>query len=133
MGGMKGTVLIAEDEKEIRDLLTLLFQTEGFSVLSASDGKEALDLVHEHQDEIVLLVTDLGLPKLEGIDLIRATKSVIPSLKIIAATGFGHHDVRVRLREAGVQSFFPKPFSPLELLAAAKDLLSDRQVEKKEG
>jgi DNA-binding response OmpR family regulator len=83
-------------------------------------------LLREHTNEIVLLVTDLGLPKLGGMELIAEARSLIPSLSVIAASGFGHPDLRPKLRELGVEIFFPKPFSPLELLAAAKELLKQK-------
>ena len=116
-------VLIAEDEVEIRELLAMLFEAEGFTVLQAADGQLALNLVRENRDRIVLLVTDLGLPKLGGVDLISEARALIPSLKVIAASGYGHADVRAELLNIGVEEFFPKPFSPIELLATAKLIL----------
>ena len=117
------TVLVTEDETEIRELLSMLFKAEGYTVLQAADGQTALDLVRKNRDSIVLLVTDLGLPKLGGLELIKEARRVIPSLKIIAASGFGHANVRSELRAVGVEEFFAKPFSPLELLETAKRLL----------
>jgi len=118
------TVLVTEDEDEIRELLSMLFKTEGYRVLQASDGQTALDLIRANKDSLILLVTDLGLPKLGGFELIKEAREVIPSLRIIAASGFGHANVRARLRDAGVEEFFPKPFEPLELLAAAKRMMA---------
>jgi DNA-binding response OmpR family regulator len=118
------TVLVSEDEVEIRELLAMLFKAEGYTVLQAPDGQTALDLVRENKDSIILLVTDLGLPKLGGLELIKEARRIIPSLKIIAASGFGHASVRSELRDVGVEEFFPKPFSPLELLETAKRLLA---------
>ena len=117
------TVLVVEDEGEIRDLLAMMFEAEGVAVLKAGDGEEALNLIREHGKEIDLLVTDLGLPKLGGIELIQQARVIQPSLQVIAATGFGHPNVRAELRKVGVDEFFPKPFSPLELLIAARRLL----------
>jgi DNA-binding response OmpR family regulator len=118
------TVLVTEDEDEIRELLSLLFKTEGYTVLQAADGQTALDLIRANKDSIILLVTDLGLPKLGGFELIKEARALIPSLKIIAASGFGHANVRSDLREVGVVEFFPKPFEPLDLLAAAKRMIA---------
>jgi two-component system, cell cycle sensor histidine kinase and response regulator CckA len=118
------TVLVTEDEDEIRELLVKVFESVGFIVFKASDGQEALELVHLHRDRIDLLVTDLGLPKLGGLELIEQSRAIIPSLKVIAASGFGHANVRSQLHEIGVEDFFPKPFSPLELLETAKRILN---------
>ena len=123
--GAQQTVLIAEDEGEIRELLAMMFESEGLAVLKAADGEQALAFVKEHPHDIVLLVTDLGLPKLGGIELIQQARVFIPGLKVIAATGFGHINVRTELHNVGVEDFFPKPFSPIELLAAARRLLGE--------
>lgn len=122
---MGATILISEDETEIRELLVAMFQTEGFRVLSASDGQAALDLVQEHGDSIALLITDLGLPKLGGMELIHRARKIVPGLKVIAASGFGHANVRVDLLDEGVADFFPKPFSLSELLSTALRLLGE--------
>ncbi|MBM2840862.1 MAG: multi-sensor hybrid histidine kinase [Bacteroidetes bacterium] len=119
------TILIAEDESEIRELLALLLETERYTVLKASDGQEALRIVNERRDGIDLLITDLGLPKLGGLELIQHARSLSPSIKIIAASGFGHANVREELRKAGVLHFFPKPFSPMQMLETAKRLLTE--------
>ena len=119
-------VLITEDETEIRELLVILFRTEGFRVLSASDGQEALDLVQKHGADIALLITDLGLPKLGGIELIRKSRKLVPGLKVIGASGFGHANVRSELLNVGVVDFFPKPFSPIDLLVTAKRLIEEK-------
>ncbi|MEK9135601.1 MAG: response regulator [Bacteroidota bacterium] len=117
------TILIAEDEVEIRELMAMLFENEGITVYKAPDGQAALDMLGEHRTEINLLVTDLGLPKLGGIELIHKAKQMVPSLKILAASGYSHSDMRAELAKEGVAEFFPKPFSPVDLLAAAKRLL----------
>ena len=119
------TVLIAEDESEIRELLAVLLESEGYTVLRASDGGEALALLKERRDEINLLITDLGLPKVGGLELIEQARRLSPSIKIIAASGFGHANVRERLRKAGVFQFFPKPFSPVQMLESAKRLMTE--------
>jgi len=120
------TVLIAEDELEIRELLALLLETEGYTVLKASDGQEALDFVNDRRIVVDLLITDLGLPKLGGLELIQHARRLSPSVKIIASSGFGHANVRDELRKAGVVQFFPKPFSPMQMLESAKRLLTDQ-------
>jgi DNA-binding response OmpR family regulator len=119
------TILIAEDETEIRELLAALLETDGYTVLRASDGQEALNIMNERRNEIDLLITDLGLPKLGGLELIQHARALSPSVKIIAASGFGHANVRRELRKAGVVQFFPKPFSPVELLKTARKLLTE--------
>ncbi len=123
------TILISEDETEIRELLVVLFKAEGFRVFSAGDGQAALDIVQEYGRAITLLITDLGLPKLGGIELIHKALQINPGLKVIAASGFGHANVRAELLREGVADFFPKPFSPVDLLATARRLLEERAIQ----
>jgi|WetSurMetagenome_2_1015567.scaffolds.fasta_scaffold309034_2 DNA-binding response OmpR family regulator len=122
---MRGkAVIISEDEDEIRKLLAVMFESEGYTVYQATDGIEALELVRAHVDDVLLLVTDLGLPRLGGLELIREARALIPTLGVIAASGYGHMNVRSELRNIGVEDFFPKPFSPIELLETAHRLLT---------
>ena len=76
MTNKQGSILISEDEVDINNLLSLILQTEDFTVFQAFDGQAALDLFTAHQDEIELIVTDLGLPKLGGVELIEARGDV---------------------------------------------------------
>jgi DNA-binding response OmpR family regulator len=117
-------VVISEDEDEIRRLLAVMFESEGYVVYQAIDGVEALEHVRAHVDDLVLLVTDLGLPRLGGLELIRECRNLLPDLPVIAASGYGHLNVRSELRNIGVEDFFPKPFSPIELLETAHRLLN---------
>ena len=117
-------VLIAEDEDEVRNLLALVLELEQFTVYKASDGQEALDLIATQEDKIVLLITDLGLPKLGGLELIEKVRALKPSIKIIGASGFGHANVREEVLKAGADEFRPKPYVTEELIQTIKKLLN---------
>ena len=119
------TILVAEDELEIREFLVMMFDVEGFNVLKASDGREALDLMHQQTQAVDLLVTDLGLPRLGGMELIQQARIRFPLLKVVAISGFGHANVRSGLKAIGVDVFFPKPFYPRDLLATVKEMLGE--------
>lgn len=116
-------ILIAEDESEIRELLAMLLEGDGFRVFTAADGRAALALLQDRSDDIGLLITDLGLPLLGGMELVQYARKLIPSLAIIAASGYGHANVRRELLKLGVKNFFPKPFSPPELVSMAKRMM----------
>lgn len=116
-------VLIAEDQAEIRELLAIIFEMEGFTVIQGEDGQAALDLFEQNKDDIILLVTDLGLPRLGGVELIQKVKKLKPSLRVIGTSGFGRVNVREEVLAAGGDEFFPKPFVATELVQKAKGLL----------
>jgi two-component system cell cycle sensor histidine kinase/response regulator CckA len=117
------TVLISEDEPDINNLLALILQAENFNVLQAFDGMAALETFTAHLDEIDLLVTDLGLPKMGGVELIEKVRAMKPSVKIIGASGFGRNNVREEVMNAGGDEFMPKPYVTSDLLVVAKKLL----------
>lgn len=118
------TILISEDEADINNLLAIILQSEGFNTLQAFDGEAALETFAAHKDEIDLLVTDLGLPKLGGVELIEKVRKLKPSVKIIGASGFGRNNVREEVMSAGGDEFMPKPYVTAELVELAKRLLS---------
>lgn len=120
-------ILITEDEDEVRELLAMSFEAEGFRVFTAADGRSALKLLLDRKGDIGLLITDLGLPHLGGMELIQQAREAIPSLKVIAASGYGHFNVREQLLRLGVEDFFPKPYSPNELLAIAKRMMREER------
>ncbi len=117
-GGRK--VLVVDDEESVRDLISLYFGKDGFSVLEAKDGKEALRLNGEHHPDLVIL--DLMLPGLDGREVcrqIRATSRV----PIIMLTARGEEVDRIVGLELGADDYVVKPFSPRELVARAKAVL----------
>ncbi|MBI5472114.1 MAG: response regulator [Ignavibacteriae bacterium] len=116
-------VLISEDEVDINNLLTLILQSEDFLVFQAFDGQTALDLFSVHQDEVDLVVTDLGLPRLGGVDLIAKIREMKPSIRIIGASGFGRNNVREEVKRAGADEFLAKPYVTSDLVASVKRLL----------
>lgn len=125
MSDKQQTILIAEDEVDINNLLKLVLQMEDFNVLQAFDGQEAFDTFVAHQHEVDVLVTDLGLPKMGGVELIERVRRMKPSLKIIGASGFGRNNVREEVMTAGGNEFLPKPYVTGDLLELVKALLKE--------
>ena len=116
-------VLIVEDENEIRILVALLFELEQFTVYQATNGRAGLETFLDHRDEIVLLITDLGLPEMGGLELVQKVRQMKPSLKIIGTSGFGRQSIREELLKAGGDVFVAKPFGVDDLIKTSKRLL----------
>jgi CheY-like chemotaxis protein len=106
-----GTVLIVEDEQELRGLFAFLLEGERFAVLEAVDGQSALEILQKHAATITLMITDLGLPQLGGVELIERAREFNPSIKIIGTSGLGGFKMRDIVLKAGADAFIPKPFS----------------------
>jgi two-component system, cell cycle sensor histidine kinase and response regulator CckA len=108
---MNGNVLLVEDNGALRMLFGMLLRVEGFTVMEAADGDEAMKIIEAGPETIHLLVTDLGLPKIGGIDLIARARTVRPAIKILATSGLGQKNIQKMVKEAGADVFVPKPFS----------------------
>jgi len=128
---MKEKVLIVEDEKDIVKMLEYNLKKEGFRVISACDGEDALDLaVREHPD---ILLLDLMLPGIDGLEVCRSLKkeNKTSSIPVIMLTAKGQESDKVVGLELGADDYITKPFSPRELIARIKAVL--RRAKEKEN
>ena len=124
---MKDTILIVEDDHDILEVVTILLGREGFKVLKASTGQEALDQISKRPDLIIL---DVMLPDMDGFDVCRRIRkdSLAPVLYLTAKTGVQD---KTEGLEAGGDDYLVKPFFQEELLARIRALL--RRYEKYRG
>jgi phosphate regulon transcriptional regulator PhoB len=128
---MREKILIVEDEKDIVKMLEYNLKKEGFRVISASDGEDALDLaVREHPD---ILLLDLMLPGIDGLEVCRSLKkeNKTSSIPVIMLTAKGQESDKVVGLELGADDYITKPFSPRELIARIKAVL--RRAKEKEN
>jgi CheY-like chemotaxis protein len=119
----KKTVLLVEDEEPLRRVLRDLLEREGFSVVEAADGVQALDEVDRSAPDV--LVLDLNLPRLDGYGVLshlRARPSTA-KLPVIVLTAKGDEENEVRVFETGANDFLTKPFRPRALSARLRALL----------
>ncbi len=119
MKNNKNCVLIADDEKEIRDILKLLLLGEGYEVLIAKDGKEVLDQL---SDEIDLFILDVNMPELSGFMLACQIREKMET-PIIFLTAYSAESDKVLGFSAGADDYIVKPFSNIELLMRVKAIL----------
>lgn len=118
-----GTVLIVEDEQELRTLFAFVLEGERYTVIQAKDGRSALDILQARSADIVLLITDLGLPFLGGIELIERARDLNRSTKIIGTSGLGSSGMRELVLKAGADAFISKPFSVDDVLSTVRALM----------
>jgi DNA-binding response OmpR family regulator len=114
------TVLVVDDEPKIVQLAKAYLEQAGFAVVSASDGKEALAAARSSRPDLIVL--DLGLPEVDGLDVARALRrdSTIP---IVMLTGRGDEADKIAGLEIGADDYVTKPFSPKELVARIRAVL----------
>ena len=122
------TILIVDDEKNYLTILSAVLEDEGFEVLTALGGREALE-VHKTSD-LDLIVTDMKMPGMDGIELLEHIKSVDPDLPIIMMTAHGTVDKAVEAMQKGAYSYILKPFDNERLIIYVKKAISMYQVVK---
>ena len=122
------TILVVEDEEQLMKILTLYLETSGYTLITARDGMEALETYKTYKDRIKLVLTDLGLPKLSGVELITKLKHLDSKVKIIMASGFLDPDARSEMFKLGVKEFVQKPYTANEILIKIREIL-DVKVE----
>jgi len=113
-------VLVADDEVTILDLVTSLMETEGFEVLPASDGHEALELSRSYPGTIDLVITDVEMPRLNGSDLCSHLLAERPGIKVLLMSGADMDNLR---RRAAAFPLLPKPFEGRMLREKVRALL----------
>ncbi|WP_107924902.1 response regulator transcription factor [Lysinibacillus parviboronicapiens] len=116
----KETILVVDDEKEIRDLITIYLKNEGYEVLQASDGEEGLLLLKQHK--VHLIVLDIMMPHVDGIQMCRKVREIAEMPIIMLSAKTQDMDKIVGLT-MGADDYVTKPFNPLELIARIKSQL----------
>ena len=114
-------ILVADDDKEIVELLSIYVKNEGYEVVKAYDGKEALDKISSNPD-IDLMILDIMMPKMDGMEVVKELRkeSQIPIIMLTAKTT----DMdKIQGLIAGADDYVTKPFNPLEIMARVKSLL----------
>ncbi|MBI3110347.1 MAG: PAS domain S-box protein [Ignavibacteriales bacterium] len=117
------TILIVEDEEPLREMLVATLQGIGYRVLQAGDGMTALELYERQSKEIDLVISDLGLPKLDGLEALSAMKKITPSLRTILVSGYVEPRERHRITSEKIRAFVQKPYTPLDILSATRKVL----------
>ena len=110
------TLLIVEDEETLLEMLKVVIEEKGYRVITAIDGLQALDVYRSRKNEINLVLTDVGLPKITGELLFGELKKINPSVRVILASGYIDANSKSEILKAGVKEFIQKPYFPDEVL-----------------
>jgi DNA-binding NtrC family response regulator len=104
-------VLVVDDEADVRDLLAEYFTEIGYDVTTAADGAQAVDDITSNPTKYGLVISDLQMPGVDGLGVLKAARSVNPSLAVIIVTGYASVDSAVRAVRMGAYDYLTKPFT----------------------
>ena len=116
----RGTILVVDDEPNIADLVELYLRRDGYRVVKAANGEDALRAVADHRPRLVVL--DVGLPDIDGLEVCRRLRAA-STMPVIFLTARDTEVDRVLGLELGADDYVTKPFSPAELVARVKAVL----------
>jgi PAS domain S-box-containing protein len=124
MQGNGEQILVVDDEPNILRITKMIFERHNYRVVSASDGTEALALFAQQMDSIGGVLTDISMPYMDGVALVRALRKMKSDIPIIASTGQGDEPGLAVLQSLGVKNFLTKPYNAQTLLTTLRDTLS---------
>jgi len=113
-------VLLVEDDDDNRELIAEVLEASGWEVVSAATGQEGLKALSEQAVDVVL--TDLGMPGMGGLEMARAAKAIAPSVPVVVVTGWADDDDIIRARGREVDAVLVKPIDREALLGTVGDL-----------
>lgn len=119
------TLLVVEDDEQIRDAMTRLFVREGYLVLTAPTGHDAIGLLRTPHSPIDVVLLDIGLPDVSGTHLCARMRQFFPTLPVVVCTGEAGQREAEELSRLGVAHFFRKPIALSELVAVVRSVVKD--------
>ena len=121
--GGSETILVADDDEMVRDLCSRILAKAGYTVITASSGKEALELYKTQGDRISLVILDLIMPEMSGKQCLEGLLSLDPSVKVVIASGYSANGPTKDALSAGAKGFVNKPYDIRQVLAVVRGVL----------
>ncbi len=121
-------ILIVDDNEAMREMLEAVLADRGYKVISAGDGEEALSVFETHRQEVRLVISDMEMPRLDGITMCHALRKSKPDLQFVIVSGFIDTFAQARLTEAGLKHVLHKPYTPDQIVNTVQQLLGTRPL-----
>ena len=119
------SILIIDDEKGHREALAKILAKDGYEVHAVENGESALEFLRQHY--VNLIITDIKMPQMDGVQLLKASKTVHPEIEVIMMTGYGTVDTAVEAMREGAYHYIEKPLKPTEVRAVVSRAL-EKQI-----
>ncbi|OGS20670.1 MAG: hypothetical protein A3J83_05085 [Elusimicrobia bacterium RIFOXYA2_FULL_40_6] len=126
MAEKKLKILVIDDEEGLRDMLSFALTQEGYTVLTAKNGREGIEKVTK--GEIDIVISDIKMPEMDGITVLGKIKEIKPEVEVILATGYGTMETAIESLRKGAYDYINKPFNIDELLFLIKKIVSTKQL-----
>jgi len=128
-GKEKKLILIVDDEANIRELVKEILEEQGgYKTLSASNGKEALELFLENKDKISIIMSDIKMPIMDGLEFLREVKAIDPAAVVIMISALNDIKSAINAMDRGAYTYITKPFKITELLIVVKRAIEKRKL-----
>ena len=127
--GTRGRILIIDDEADVREVLKIHLESGGYRVIEANNGEEGIKKMREGANllQVGLIITDIRMPKVNGVEAIDYLRTNAPSKPILVLTGYPDTDLAISLLKKGVKEYLVKPIDKKVLLEKVKKVLGSAQ------
>ena len=126
----EGLVLVVDDEPDVRKVVRMTLEKSGYTVLEAEDGEKAIAEMNKDENSLLLslIITDIRMPNMNGIDVINYYRKEWPSVPLIVLTGFPDMDMATSMLQHGIADYLVKPVEAEKLRASVSKALEKREV-----
>ena len=119
----RGAVLLIDDHDDAREVGAIVLERAGFAPLAASSGEEGVALFETHAADLVLVLLDLTMPGIDGVETYRRMRAIRPDVPVILCSGYPEHSALGGFSELGLAGFLQKPYSPAAMLDQIRSIL----------
>ncbi len=120
-----GTILLVDDEPTVRSYVRTVLERAGLAVLEAIDGRDGVELFAQHREQIRVVLLDLTMPRLNGLEALAEMRLLQPDVRVILMSGYGTEEVTTRFADQNLAGFVHKPFTRGDLLPLIRRVLEE--------
>jgi CheY-like chemotaxis protein len=128
-----GTILLVDDEEPVRNVAGRMLERLGFAVIRAGDGREAVDLFRAHAPDVVCVLLDLAMPRMDGEETFRELRRIQPDVRVVLTSGYSNQEIMGRFRSAGLAGSIEKPFQLETLSTKLREVLAPGDRDQGQG
>jgi len=119
------TILVVDSERSMREFLSIMLERDGYSVVTKDNGSDAIEFIKGH--DLDLIIADIGMPKITGIDILRESVALHPKTPVIMITAFASTEVAIEAMKLGAYDYITKPFNVDETKIIIKNAIEKKR------